>query len=162
MKIILLQNWGKFDLLHEKVTFWIKIKLNDLLLFPIYLWYSWAKVLRMQADVINNVLPWLQDVLCYHWCCWDKQPFWPHPYEDARDDVTIKLVRFLPTRRGFKTNENEKGIKLMKVAHQNLRKYLAMKAWGSFILIQKTCPRIDMSKPEEQANNVWSKSVSNF
>merc|ERR1719493_159568 len=53
---------------------------------------------------------------------------------------------------------------LIKVAQRNFRKYLAMRDWGWFVIIQKTRPLIGLPNPEEelrileeQANNVWGK-----
>merc|ERR1739842_22219 len=53
---------------------------------------------------------------------------------------------------------------LIKVAQRNFRKYLAMRDWGWFVIIQKTRPLIGQPNPEEelrlleeQANNVWGK-----
>merc|ERR1712241_270239 len=53
---------------------------------------------------------------------------------------------------------------LIKVAQRNFRKYLAMRDWGWFVVIQKTRPLIGMPNPEEElrlleeeANAVWGK-----
>merc|ERR1719178_130443 len=53
---------------------------------------------------------------------------------------------------------------LIKVAQRNFRKYLAMRDWGWFVIIQKTRPLIGMPNPEEelrlleeQASAVWGK-----
>merc|ERR1712012_216210 len=71
--------------------------------------------------------------------------------EEARDDLVIKWVRFIQRE-------------LIKVAQRNFRKYLSMREWGWFVIIQKTRPLIGMPNPEEelrvleeQANSVWGK-----
>merc|ERR1711881_318904 len=89
--------------------------------------------------------------------------------EEARDDIVIKLVRFLQGEvlKRIRTVVYEKKRdqrELIKVAQRNFRKYLAMRDWGWFVIIQKTRPLIGMPNPEEelrlleeQANNVWGK-----
>merc|ERR1712223_1138544 len=89
--------------------------------------------------------------------------------EEARDDIVIKLVRFLQGQayKHIKTKVYEKKRdqrELIKVAQRNFRKYLAMRDWGWFVIIQKTRPLIGQPNPEEelrlleeQANNVWGK-----
>merc|ERR1711902_297638 len=87
--------------------------------------------------------------------------------EEARDDIVIKLVGFLQGEvlKRIRTVVYEKKRdqrELIKVAQRNFRKYLAMRDWGWFVIIQKTRPLIGMPNPEEelrlleeQANNVW-------
>merc|ERR1719340_440453 len=89
--------------------------------------------------------------------------------EEARDDIVIKLVRFLQGEvlKRIRTAVYEKKRdqrELIKVAQRNFRKYLAMRDWGWFVIIQKTRPLIGQPNPEEelrlleeQANNVWGK-----
>merc|ERR1719418_44005 len=89
--------------------------------------------------------------------------------EEARDDIVIKLVRFLQGEvlKRIRTVVYEKKRdqrELIKVAQRNFRKYLAMRDWGWFVIIQKTRPLIGQPNPEEelrlleeQANNVWGK-----
>merc|ERR1712020_361918 len=89
--------------------------------------------------------------------------------EEARDDIVIKLVRFLQgevlKRVRIPVYEKKRDQReLIKVAQRNFRKYLAMRDWGWFVIIQKTRPLIGMPNPEEelrlleeQANAVWGK-----
>merc|ERR1712165_181765 len=89
--------------------------------------------------------------------------------EEARDDIVIKLLRMLQGQayKHIKTKIYEKKRdqrELIKVAQRNFRKYLAMRDWGWFVIIQKTRPLIGMPNPEEelrlleeQANNVYGK-----
>merc|ERR1719225_1758165 len=53
---------------------------------------------------------------------------------------------------------------LIKVAQRNFRKYMSMREWGWFVIIQKTRPLVGMPNPEEelrlleeQANAVYGK-----
>merc|ERR1712117_729576 len=75
--------------------------------------------------------------------------------EEARDDIVIKLVRFLQGEvlKRVRTPVYEKKRdqrELIKVAQRNFRKYLAMRDWGWFVIIQKTRPLIGMPNPEEE------------
>merc|ERR1712083_516435 len=89
--------------------------------------------------------------------------------EEARDDIVIKLVRFLQGEvlkriRGKVYEKKRDQRELIKVAQRNFRKYLAMREWGWFVIIQKTRPLIGMPNPEEelrlleeQANDIYGK-----
>merc|ERR1711875_207787 len=89
--------------------------------------------------------------------------------EEARDDIVIKLLRMLQGQvfKHVKTKTYEKKRdqrELIKVAQRNFRKYMALRDWGWFVIIQKTRPLIGMPNPEEElrlleekANNVWGK-----
>merc|ERR1719412_9932 len=75
--------------------------------------------------------------------------------EEARDDIVLKLVRFLQGEV-LKKIKNETYFKkkdqreLLVVAQRNFRKYLQMRSWGWFVLIQKTRPMIGQPNPEEE------------
>merc|ERR1719310_179979 len=87
--------------------------------------------------------------------------------EEARDDLVIKWVRMIQGEvlkrvRGrvyaMKRDQRE----LIKVAQRNFRKYLQMKDWGWFVIIQKTRGLIGLPNPEEElrqleeaANNTY-------
>merc|ERR1719187_213897 len=87
--------------------------------------------------------------------------------EEARDDLVIKWVRFMQGEvlkrvRGrvyaMKRDQRE----LIKVAQRNFRKYLQMRDWGWFVIIQKTRGLIGLPNPEEElrqleeaANNTY-------
>merc|ERR1712213_300500 len=89
--------------------------------------------------------------------------------EEARDDIVIKLVRFLQgevlarmRRVVYEKKRDQRG--LIKVAQRNFRKYMSMRDWGWFVIIQKPRPLVGMPNPEgelrlleEQANNVYGK-----
>merc|ERR1719347_1185904 len=89
--------------------------------------------------------------------------------EEKRDDIVIKLLRMIQGQvykhiknKIFEKKRDQR--ELIKVAQRNFRKYLAMRDWGWFVIIQKTRPLIGMPNPEEelrlleeQANEVWGK-----
>merc|ERR1712213_204917 len=89
--------------------------------------------------------------------------------EEARDDLVIKWVRkiqgeVLKRIRTVVYEKKRDQRELIKVAQRNFRKYLSMREWGWFVIIQKTRPLIGMPNPEEelrvleeQANSVWGK-----
>merc|ERR1712147_549653 len=75
--------------------------------------------------------------------------------EEARDDIVIKLVRFMQGEvlKRIRTVVYEKKRdqrELIKVAQRNFRKYMSMRDWGWFVIIQKTRPLIGMPNPEEE------------
>merc|ERR1739847_206078 len=89
--------------------------------------------------------------------------------EEARDELVIKWVRYMQGEvfkriRGAVYEKKRDQRELIKVAQRNFRKYLAMRDWGWFVVIQKTRPLIGMPNPEvelrlleEEANAVWGK-----
>merc|ERR1712209_169118 len=89
--------------------------------------------------------------------------------EEARDDLVIKWVRFIQGEV-FKRTRGEVFAKkrdqreLIKVAQRNFRKYMSMREWGWFVIIQRTRPLIGKPNPEEelrvleeQANAIYGK-----
>merc|ERR1719411_2179427 len=75
--------------------------------------------------------------------------------EEARDDIVLKLVRFLQgevlkrikNQVYFKRRDQRE---LLIVAQRNFRKYMQLRSWGWFLLIQKTRPMIGQPNPEEE------------
>merc|ERR1719273_2611847 len=75
--------------------------------------------------------------------------------EEARDDIVLKLVRFLQgevlkrikNQVYFKRRDQRE---LLIVAQRNFRKYMQLRSWGWFVLIQKTRPMIGQPNPEEE------------
>merc|ERR1719238_2236502 len=75
--------------------------------------------------------------------------------EEARDNIVLKLLRFLQAEchsysrlKTFRVKYDQR--ELMKVIQRNFRKYLALRNWGWFILIQKTRSLIGQPNPEEE------------
>merc|ERR1719312_312564 len=75
--------------------------------------------------------------------------------EEARDDIVLKLLRYLQGECFKKIkvpnfNKRRDQRELIKVCQRNFRKYMALREWGWFIIIQKTRPLIGLPNPEEE------------
>merc|ERR1711944_9337 len=75
--------------------------------------------------------------------------------EEARDGIVFKLVRWLQgkaygriKRRVFQKKSDQR--ELMKVIQRNFRKYMTLRTWGWFIIIQKTKPLIGQINLEDE------------
>ena len=75
--------------------------------------------------------------------------------EEKRDDIVLKLVRYLQGQaykhlkfQGFAKRRDQR--ELLVVCQRNFRKYMALREWGWFIIIQKTRPLIGLPNPEEE------------
>merc|ERR1719412_3132806 len=89
--------------------------------------------------------------------------------EEARDELVLKWVRMIQGEvlkrvrtRVYEQKRDQR--ELIKVAQRNFRKYVSMREWGWFVIIQKTRPLVGMPNPEEelrlleeQANAVYGK-----
>merc|ERR1712055_1173786 len=87
--------------------------------------------------------------------------------EEARDDIVIKLLRMLQGQayKHIKTKIYEKKRdqrELIKVAQRNFRKYMALRDWGWFIIIQKTRPLIGAPNPEEELRLLEEKANATY
>merc|ERR1711899_473409 len=89
--------------------------------------------------------------------------------EEARDGIVLKLVRWLQgevygrVKRALYQRKFDQR-ELMKVIQRNFRKYMTLRTWGWFIIIQKTKPLIgqinledELRMLEEAANETWGK-----
>merc|ERR1712061_932276 len=87
--------------------------------------------------------------------------------EEARDDIVLKLLRTLQgeclkrirNKVYFKKRDQRE---LLVVAQRNFRKFLALRSWGWFVIIQRTRPLVGQPNPEEElrlleeaANNTY-------
>merc|ERR1719195_1013253 len=89
--------------------------------------------------------------------------------EEERDKLVIKWVRFIQGEalkriRGAVYKKKFDQRELIKVAQRNFRKFLSMRDWGWFVIIQKTRATIGLPNPEEElreleekANATWGK-----
>ena len=75
--------------------------------------------------------------------------------EENRDDIVLKLVRYMQGQalkfiknRTFQKRYDQR--ELIKVCQRQFRKYMGMRDWGWFVIIQKTRPLIGMPNPEEE------------
>merc|ERR1719220_538221 len=87
--------------------------------------------------------------------------------EEARDDLVIKWVRVLQGEvfKRVRTQVYEKKRdqrELIKVAQRNFRKYMSMREWGWFVIIQKTRPLIGMPNPEEELRLLEEKANATY
>merc|ERR1712226_356156 len=75
--------------------------------------------------------------------------------EEARDGVVLKLVRWMQgqcyghiRRVAYQKKYDQR--ELMKVCQRNFRKYMQLRTWGWFVIIQKTKPLVGQANPEEE------------
>merc|ERR1712055_291602 len=75
--------------------------------------------------------------------------------EEARDDIVLKLVRWMQgecfgriRRKAFQKKSDQR--ELMKVIQRNFRKYMQLRNWGWFVIIQKTKPLVGQMNPEQE------------
>merc|ERR1712055_100771 len=87
--------------------------------------------------------------------------------EEARDGLVIKWIRFMQGEvfkrirtRVFEKKRDQR--ELIKVAQRNFRKYLAMRDWGWFIIIQKTRGLIGLPNPEEELRLLEEKANATY
>merc|ERR550532_2264032 len=87
--------------------------------------------------------------------------------EEARDDLVLKWVRMIQgevlKRIRSKVYEQKRDQReLIKVAQRNFRKYVSMREWGWFVIIQKTRPMIGMPNPEEELRLLEEKANATY
>merc|ERR1719273_1375112 len=75
--------------------------------------------------------------------------------EEARDDIVLKLVRWMQgqcfgyiKRKVYAIKNDQR--ELMKVIQRNFRKFQTLRSWGWFIIIQKTRPLIGQVNLEQE------------
>merc|ERR1712066_510864 len=75
--------------------------------------------------------------------------------EEVRDNIVLKLVRFLQgqcygyiRRKVYNIKYDQR--ELMKVCQRNFRKFQTLRSWGWFIIIQKTKPLIGQINLEDE------------
>merc|ERR1712045_435775 len=79
--------------------------------------------------------------------------------EEARDNIVLKLVRWLQGEaygriRGKVFQKKFDQRELMKVVQRNFRKYMSLRTWGWFVIIQKTKPLVGQLNPEQELANL--------
>merc|ERR1711876_50855 len=87
--------------------------------------------------------------------------------EEARDGIVLKLVRWLQgevygrvKRAAFQKKSDQR--ELMKVIQRNFRKYMTLRTWGWFIIIQKTKPLVGQCNPEQELAMLEELAVTKF
>merc|ERR1712002_1277534 len=87
--------------------------------------------------------------------------------EEKRDDIVIKLIRYLQgecyghfKRKVFARKRDQR--ELMLVIQRNFRKYMSLRNWGWFIIIQKTKPLIGQVNIEEELRMLEEKATEAY
>merc|ERR1712055_641753 len=87
--------------------------------------------------------------------------------EEARDEIVMKLVRYLQGQvykhiksKTYTKRRDQR--ELIKVCQRNFRKYMALREWGWFIIIQKTRPLIGLPNPEEELRLLEEKANATY
>merc|ERR1719510_263437 len=87
--------------------------------------------------------------------------------EEARDNIVLKLVRWLQgevygrvKRKIYQTKADQRS--LMEVIQRNFRKYMSLRTWGWFIIIQKTKPLIGQINLEDELRMLEEAAVAKF
>merc|ERR1712228_1039536 len=87
--------------------------------------------------------------------------------EEERDKLVIKWVRFIQGEalkriRGQVYKKKFDQRELIKVAQRNFRKFLSMRDWGWFVIIQKTRGLIGLPNPEEELRILEEKANATY
>merc|ERR1712154_128035 len=87
--------------------------------------------------------------------------------EEARDGIVLKLVRWMQgeaygriRRKAYQKKYDQR--ELMKVRQRNFRKYMQLRSWGWFVIIQKTKPLIGQVNLEDELRNLEEKANSAY
>merc|ERR1719158_1790521 len=87
--------------------------------------------------------------------------------EELRDELVIKWVRkiqgeVLKRIRGKVYEKKRDQRELIKVGQRNFRKYMTMREWGWFIIIEKTRPLIGRPDPNEELRILEEKANATY
>merc|ERR1719411_2330601 len=87
--------------------------------------------------------------------------------EEERDKLVIKWVRMIQGEvlkriRGAVYKKKYDQRELIKVGQRQFRKYMAMRDWGWFVIIQKTRPLVGMPNPEEELRQLEEKANATY
>merc|ERR1712227_1000809 len=87
--------------------------------------------------------------------------------EEERDELVLKWLRMMQGQVYMKV-EGERYAKkrdqreLIKVAQRNFRKYMALRDWGWFVIIQKTRPLVGRPDPNEELRLLEEKANATY
>merc|ERR1712126_364521 len=87
--------------------------------------------------------------------------------EEKRDDIVLRLLRNLQGEvfrriRGQVYQKKFDQRELIKVGQRQFRKYMAMRDWGWFVIIQKTRPLVGRPDPNEELRMLEAKAVATY
>merc|ERR1719400_1014369 len=87
--------------------------------------------------------------------------------EECRDDIVLRLLRKFQGEvrkriRGFTFAKRRDQRDLIKVGQRQFRKYMAMRSWGWFVIIQKTRPLIGRADPNEELSQLEEKAKATW
>merc|ERR1719394_1500309 len=87
--------------------------------------------------------------------------------EEERDELVLKWLRMMQGQvymkvRGRVFEKKRDQRELIKVGQRNFRKYMSMREWGWFIIIQKTRPLIGRPDPNEELRLLEEKAAATY
>jgi len=87
--------------------------------------------------------------------------------EECRDDIVLRLLRNLQGEvlkriRGAIYRKKFDQRELIKVGQRQFRKYIAMREWGWFVIIQKTRPLVGRPDPNEELRMLEAKAEATY
>merc|ERR1712013_833814 len=87
--------------------------------------------------------------------------------EEARDEIVIKLVRMMQGEalrriRGKAFAKRRDQRELIKVCQRQFRRYMNLRNWGWFVVIQKTRPLIGQPNPQEELRLLEEKANATY
>merc|ERR1712001_370971 len=87
--------------------------------------------------------------------------------EECRDGIVLKLVRWMQgevygrlRRRVYQKKHDQR--ELMKVCQRNFRKFMALRNWGWFVIIQKTKPLIGQVNLEDELRMLEERAQNSY
>jgi myosin heavy chain 6/7 len=87
--------------------------------------------------------------------------------EEARDSIVLKLVRYMQgecfgrvKRACYQVKADQR--QLMEVIQRNFKKYMALRTWGWFVIIQKTKPLIGRVNLEDELRMLEEAAEAKF
>ncbi len=86
--------------------------------------------------------------------------------EEKRDDIVLKLLRYLQGQafqhiKYYRYERRRDQRELLVVCQRNFRKYLSLREWGWYIIIQKTRPMIGQPNPDQELRLLEEKANLN-
>jgi len=87
--------------------------------------------------------------------------------EEERDELVLKWLRMIQGEvfkriRGAVWEKKRDQRELLVVCQRNFRKYMALRDWGWFVIIQKTRPLIGLPNPEEELRILEEKANATY